>query len=75
VAGPDILSRGFVYIRESEHLMLEAQDRVAEGLKGYDRGQLLEWASVKSKVREVLNGFFYEKTRRRPMILPIVMEV
>ena len=75
VAGPDILSRGFVYIRESEHLMLEAQDRVAEGLKGYDRGQLLEWASVKSKVREVLNGFFYEKTRRRPMVLPIVMEV
>ncbi|MBE3587120.1 MAG: ribonuclease J [Thermoanaerobacteraceae bacterium] len=75
VAGPDIVSRGFVYVRESEHLLEEARDRVKSALeKCNDRG-LSEWAAIKSQVRDVLGKFLYEKTRRRPMILPIIMEV
>ncbi|HHW42217.1 RNase J family beta-CASP ribonuclease [Desulfofundulus thermobenzoicus] len=75
VAGPDIVSRGFVYVRESEHLLEEARDKVKSALeKCNDRG-LSEWAAIKSQVRDVLGKFLYEKTRRRPMILPIIMEV
>ncbi|RKO66342.1 ribonuclease J [Desulfofundulus salinus] len=75
MAGPDIVSRGFVYVRESEQLMEEARQRVKEALeKCNDRG-LSEWASIKAQVRDVLGKFLYEKTRRRPMILPIIMEV
>ncbi|MGB9803583.1 ribonuclease J [Desulfofundulus sp.] len=75
MAGPDIVSRGFVYVRESEQLMEEARQRVKEALeKCNDRG-LSEWAAIKSQVRDVLGKFLYEKTRRRPMILPIIMEV
>lgn len=75
MAGPDIVSRGFVYVRESEQLMEEARQRVKEALeKCNDRG-LSEWAAIKAQVRDVLGKFLYEKTRRRPMILPIIMEV
>jgi ribonuclease J len=75
MAGPDIVSRGFVYVRESEQLMEEARERVKEALeKCNDRG-LSEWAAIKAQVRDVLGKFLYEKTRRRPMILPIIMEV
>jgi len=73
VAGPDIVSRGFVYVRESEELIEEAKDRVREALKVCER--TTEWAAIKSYVRETMSKFFYDKTRRRPMILPIIMEV
>lgn len=75
VAGPDIVSRGFVYVRESEELIEEAKDRVRETLKVCERHRTTEWAAIKSDVRETVNKFFYDKTRRRPMILPIIMEV
>ncbi len=75
VAGPDIVSRGFVYVRESEELLEEAKERVREILKQCELQQTTEWAAIKSYVREAVGKFLYERTRRRPMILPIIIEV
>ena len=75
LAGPDIVSRGFVYVRDSEELIREAHDRVAAVLERCEAGNIREWAVIKSQVRDTLSRYFYEKTRRRPMILPIIMEV
>jgi ribonuclease J len=75
VAGPDIVSRGFVYVRESEHLMEEARDKVKQALERCELNNVTEWAAIKSGVRDTLGKYLYEKTRRRPMILPIIMEV
>jgi ribonuclease J len=75
VSGPDIVSRGFVYVRESEALMDGAKDRVKQALEKCEDGNITEWATIKSNVRDALGRYLYEKTRRRPMILPIIMEV
>ena len=75
VAGPDIVSRGFVYVRESEQLMDEAKERVKQALDKCELNQITEWATIKSNVRDSLGKYLYEKTRRRPMILPIIMEI
>lgn len=75
MAGPDIVSRGFVYVRESEPLLEEAREKVKGALEKCTERGLTEWSSIKSQVRDVLGKFLYEKTRRRPMILPIIMEV
>lgn len=75
LAGPDIVSRGFVYVRESEHLMDEARDRVRLTLDQCMARGITEWATIKSDTRDALSRFLYEKTGRRPMILPIIMEV
>jgi len=75
VAGPDIVSRGFVYVRESESLIEEARSRVVEALKQCEAQGVTEWGTIKGSVREALSRYLYEKTMRRPMILPIIMEV
>ncbi|KAB2954336.1 ribonuclease J [Heliorestis acidaminivorans] len=75
VAGPDMVSRGFVYVREAEELMEEAKIKVKQALEKSDERKATEWAAIKTNVRDVLSKFLYEKTRRRPMILPIIMEV
>ena len=75
LAGPDVVSRGFVYVRESEELMWEAKDRVKQCLEKCSQKNITEWSLIKSNVKEVLGKFLYEKTRRKPMILPIIMEV
>lgn len=75
VSGPDIVSRGFVYVRESEALMDKARDRVQQALDDCEKSGVREWSAIKSAVRESLGRFLYERTRRRPMILPIIMEV
>lgn len=74
-AGPDIVSRGFVYVRESEKLMDDARDKVKQALEKCENGGITEWAAIKSNVRDTLGKYLYERTRRRPMILPIIMEV
>lgn len=74
-AGPDIVSRGFVYVRESEQLMDEARERVRQALEKCELNGVTEWAAIKSNVRDTLGKYLYERTRRRPMILPIIMEV
>ena len=75
VAGPDIVSRGFVYVRESEALMDEARARVEQALNRCEDEGVKEWAAIKSNVRDALGRYLFEKTRRRPMILPIIMEI
>lgn len=75
IAGPDIISRGFVYVRESEDLMEEAKELVRGVLKECEEKHITEWANIKSNVKEVLRSFLYERTKRKPMILPIIMEI
>lgn len=75
MAGPDIVSRGFVYVRESEGLLEQARELVKEALYDSLEKQNTEWAVLKSAVRDTLGKYLFEKTRRRPMILPIIIEV
>ena len=75
VAGPDIISRGFVYVRESEGLMDEAKDIVRNILLDCEEKKITDWATLKSNVRDELRAYLYEKTKRKPMILPIIMEI
>jgi ribonuclease J len=75
MSGPDIISRGFVYVRESEGLLEEANRIVTNTLHKLMNDNVNEWASLKTNVKDALGRFLYEQTRRRPMILPIIMEV
>ena len=76
LAGPEVISRGFVYAREAEELLEEARRRVVEALEAARGGGAdLNWNSLKGAIRDALGGFLYERTHRRPMILPVVMEV
>lgn len=75
LSGPDIVSRGFVYVREAEGLMEEAKVKVSDALEQCQMSGNNEWSVIKSAIRDSLGKFLYEKTRRRPMILPIIMEV
>lgn len=75
VAGPDMVSRGFVYVRESEALMDDAKEKVKGALEKCEHRRISDWGTIKSNIRDVLGRYLYEKTRRRPMILPIIMEV
>ena len=75
VSGPDIVSRGFVYVRESDELMDEARLIVDEAVHGcLDRG-ISDWGKIKGSIKDSLSDFVWKKTKRRPMILPIIMEV
>lgn len=75
IAGPDIISRGFVYVRESEELMEGAREVTKEALdKAISRGSA-DWTTLKNAMRSAIGDYMYEKTKRSPMILPVVMEV
>ncbi len=74
-AGPDIVSRGFVYVKEADHLMEEVREKVVTILDKCGEKNINDWAGIKSQVRDGLSKYVYDKTRRRPMILPIIMEV
>ncbi|MDE7283082.1 MAG: ribonuclease J [Lachnospiraceae bacterium] len=75
VSGPDIVSRGFVYVRESDELLEEARLLVDGAIEGcLSKGQT-DWGKLKSTIKDVLSDFVWKKTQRRPMILPIIMEV
>lgn len=75
VAGPDIVSRGFVYVRESEGLMDVARDNVKVVLDRCFERKVTDWATIKAQIRDNLSKYLYEKTGRRPMIMPIIMEI
>lgn len=75
VSGPDVVTRGFVYVRESEQLMDEARDKVREALEDCEARRITEWSALKTNMRDALGKFLFDKTRRRPMILPIIVEV
>ena len=74
IAGPDIVSRGFVYVRGSEELLEEAKIKIKSALDKCSEKGISELSAIKSQVRDAAGKFLYEKTRRRPMIMPIIME-
>ncbi len=75
VAGPDIISRGFVYVREAENLMDEAKGVVRKALDKCEDKHIVEWSQIKTIVKDDLREFVWQRTKRSPMILPIIMEV
>jgi ribonuclease J len=75
VAGPDIISRGFVYVREAEDLMDSVREKASEVLEDCLSNNTLDWASLKSHLKNELGGYIFTKTKRKPMILPVIMDV
>ena len=75
LAGPDIVSRGFVYVRESEGLMEEARQVVSESLDKCLSNRYADWNKIKLTIRDTMNDYIWKKTKRRPMIIPIIMDV
>ena len=75
VSGPDVISRGFVYVRENESLMDEARKVAVEALEKCQKKNIKDWNNMKSQVRDSLSSYIYETTKRSPIILPIFLEV
>ena len=75
VAGPDVISRGFVYVRESENLMEEIKRLLREELWKCEEKHITDWATLKLVIREQLGDYIYKKTKRQPMLIPIIMEI
>ena len=75
LAGPDLVSRGFVYVRESEELMNEAKELLNETLQNCLDSNMHEWNAIKGRMKDNLSDFIFTKTKRSPMILPIIMEI
>ncbi|MGF9965497.1 ribonuclease J [Bacillus rhizoplanae] len=75
ISGPEIISRGFVYVRESEALIEKSTDIVRTIVEQSIKEYSIEWSTLKQNIRELLGQFLYEETKRKPMILPIIMEV
>ena len=75
VAGPDVISRGFVYVRESENLMDDVKNVVRHEIGKCEEKGIRDWSTIKSTVRENLRDYIFSKTKRNPMIIPIIMEV
>jgi ribonuclease J len=75
LSGPDLISRGFVYMRESGDLINDAQVLLSEHLETVMARKTTQWSEIKTEISDTLAPFLYEKTKRRPMILPIIMEV
>ena len=75
ITGPDIITRGFVYVKESEDLMQELQEVAVEAIERCSRKRSRDWATIKSAIKNDLSGYLYKTTKRNPMILPVIMEV
>ncbi len=75
MAGPDIISRGFVYVRESEELLSSAKEVVVEALKEFETSKKMDWNQIKVVIRDSLKSYIWKRTKRGPMILPIIVEV
>ena len=74
LAGPDIISRGFVYVREAENLMGRANEVVSEALDNSMRSRMTDWTKIKTSIKDALSDYVWKETKRSPMILPIIME-
>ncbi|MBR4015465.1 MAG: ribonuclease J [Anaerotignum sp.] len=75
IAGPDIISRGFVYVREAENLMDEARHVVQDALLRCEEKNVTSWNDIKGIIKDTLKGYIWQKTKRSPMILPIIMDI
>ena len=75
IAGPDIISRGFVYVRESEDLMERSREVAKNAIINSGNDKNRDWTAKKASIKNALKEFLYEETKRRPMILPVIMEI
>ena len=75
IAGPDVISRGFVYVRESENLMDDVKNVVRREVYKCEEKNITDWSTIKSNVKDNLREYIFQKTKRNPMILPIIMEI
>jgi ribonuclease J len=75
VSGPDIISRGFVYVKESENLMEEMKSLLRQEIGKFEERNITDWTTIKTLLRDELKSYIHKKTKRDPMILPIIMEV
>ena len=75
VSGPDVISRGFVYVRESENLMDDVKKQIRLEVQRFEENGVTDWATIKSTLKDNLREYIFQKTKRNPMILPIIMEV
>ena len=75
LAGPDIISRGFVYVRESEDLMDSIKKHVCKEIESLENAGIKDWSTIKNRVRDTIHDFVYSKTKRNPMVIPIISEI
>ena len=75
IAGPDIITRGFVYVKESDALINEVKEIVRNEINNCLDNKIIEWYVIKSNMKKAIERYLYEKTNRRPIILPIIMEI
>ena len=75
ISGPDIITRGFIYVKESEELMDELREVAMEAIDRCGRRRTRDWATIKSAIKNDLSGYLYKHTKRNPMILPVIMEI
>ena len=75
IAGPDVISRGFVYVRESENVMEDIKQAVRHEVRRFEQNGVRDWSTIKNSIRENLRDYIFTKTKRNPMIIPILMEI
>ena len=75
LTGPDIITRGFIYVKESEELMEELHEVALEAIERCQRKRVRDWSTIKSAIKNDLSGYLYKTTKRNPMILPVIMEI
>ena len=75
ITGPDIITRGFIYVKESEELMEELREVALEAMDRCRRKRVRDWSSIKSAIKNDISGYLYKTTKRNPMILPVIMEI
>ena len=75
ISGPDIITRGFVYVKESEKLIAELKEITLETVDECSLKHITDWTTIKNMVKAKLSDYLYKKTRRNPMILPVIMEI
>ena len=75
ITGPDIITRGFIYVKESEELMDSLQEVATEAIERCQRKHIRDWAAIKSAIKNDLSGYLYKTTKRNPMILPVISEI
>ena len=75
ITGPDIITRGFIYVKESEDLMEELREVTLEAIERCQRKRVRDWATIKTAIKNDLSGYLYKTTKRNPMILPVIMEI
>ena len=75
LSGPDIISRGFVYVRESEDLMDEIKRVACKEIEKFEQNGIKDWSVIKNALKDSLHDFLYVRTKRNPMLIPIITEV